>query len=152
MYYITETTLFKEKLVIYTDPITGKEVKTTVTDFAAGVVEARRTVLTQLSREIGYCMEKYYSDLLQFADIKGKAKNSINESRKHLKSGITQLTAFSTLGSLAAHIYENIIPYLHSCTIKSNKYFELLHILENQVVNYSDKHQLTSDKPEFVKS
>jgi len=152
MNIITQTNLLNEKEILYTDPLTNKQITITTENFAQGVNEVRINTLINLCIELADRFDRYYTDLLKFADIAGKAKHSINEARMRLKLNISIINQFATIETLAAHVYENIIPYLATCTIKSNKYFELLHIIEDQALEFSSNHQFSDTNPIFVKS
>lgn len=152
MNIITQTNLSGEKEVIYTDPVTEKEIKIYCDDFNAGVIEARKTALTNASVHLYVQFDKYYTDLLKFADIKGKALNSIRQARLSLEEGMIKIYNFDTIEDLAAHIYENIFPYLATCTIKSDRYFKILQSVANQSLKFSVNHQLEGANVYFVKS
>ena len=132
MNIITQTNLFGVKEVIYTDPVTEKEVTIQCDEFYQGVEQANKQALNNACIHLCGQFDKYYTDLFKFADIKAKHKHSINEARTSLCVAIYQLPGYTRLEDLAAHIYENIFPYLAICTIKSDKYFRILQYIEIQ--------------------
>jgi hypothetical protein len=152
MNIITKTTLFGTNQVTYTDPVTEKEVTLECDDFTQGIETAHITALYNACIHLYGQYNKYYTDLLKFADIKGKVKHSINESRANLVVALYQLPGYTNLEDLAAHIYENIFPYLATCTIKSDRYFRILQSVANQSLKFSANHQLKSENVNFVKS
>jgi len=149
---ITQTNIFGEKEVIYTDPVTEKEIVLQCDEFQQGVEHARIKALNNACIHLYSQFDKYYTGLLKYADIKGKVKHSINEARASLVVAMYQLPGYTKLEDLAAHIYENIFPYLATCTIKSDRYFKILQSVANQSLKFSVNHQLEGANVYFVKS
>ena len=145
---ITNINLLGEKEISYFDFVAEKEIRERVPNFTDSIETARKKVIYTASIELSNRFEHYYHDLLKFADIKGKHRHNIVMAVANLHRGSSELHFYydqSILSDMCAHIYEKIIPYLATCTIKSDKYFRLLHILENQCLKFSSKHQLTDE-------
>lgn len=151
MNIITQCSLFGIKEVVYMHPVTGKRETIQCDEFHQGIEHANRTAILSGCAELYTRFDKYYTDLLKFADVSPKAKQHINQARAALAASAPKVSGFKNLDEMAAHVYENVLPYLHTCTIKNDKYFEILKTVETQVLKFSANHQFLGETPENVK-
>jgi hypothetical protein len=144
MNIIKQCDIFGVKEVVYTDPVTRKVVVIQCDDFNQGEEHANKRALINACIELYSIYEDYYHDILKFSDIKSKAKQIIKESRRLLHIHISDVYKFTRLEDLAAHVYENIYPFLATCPNKLSLYRDLIQFIEYHSLNYSNKHQLSS--------
>jgi len=145
---ITNVNLFGEKEVSYFDFVAEKQISERVPDFTDSIDTIRKKTIYNACIELCNRYEQYYFDLLKFSDISGKARKNIHIASSNLHRAASELHFYyekSTISDLCGHVYENIIPYLATCTIKSDKYFRMLHIVENQVLEFSSKNTLPNE-------
>jgi len=96
------------------------------------------------------CQLDYIDFLTKYREVKKQTKLTIKEVNSHFKTGLYLLNGLRDLPSVAANIYEDLLPWLAMFGPDKPVYKQLLQCLGNECIEYSADHQLNDENSKNV--
>ena len=140
----------------YLHPVTGKPVRKAAPDNELLQItfcdQVRRGLLLDAILALIEKQADYIKKTVKYTEVSSKDKKLFREAKTQFSAALPVGLSIGNMADFSDYAYENIYPYLCMVKPSNSVYDKLLQYVNNQCVDYSQKHTLFTEFHESVKS